>query len=221
MIRLNVLSSQFKRLKPSKQTLVWGSTALVAGSLALYLMACNRTEEGQPATAQQQDSLSAPSGVDPSAQDISDAMLTCSYNGDEWTAASDKSNRSINPILNAELRKVDGKDALFLTGWRVRNKEVTSISIFLNNFNGTGEYQLNNGDPGRATFSKEFVGTQGKAKSIFYPTDKEHTGTLAITSFDTSTHKVAGTFSFEPNSKQESTSIKDGTFHLKYTEEKE
>lgn len=209
----------FAGIPLSKRELTLGSTALALGTLALYLAACNRAQD-EPKHEATEQSMTSTEHAMPAAEPSKDDLFTCSLNGSEWKATTDHSNTSISPILNAELRNIDGQQALFLTGWRVQHHEVSSVSMFIKGFHGAGEYSLNDAKPGRATFSKESEGVQGKGISIFYPTDAAHTGTLVVTAFDSTTHRVSGGFSFTPKPGADQTSISNGTFNLTYSVER-
>jgi hypothetical protein len=130
----------------------------------------------------------------------------------DWTPSTDNSNESITEVLTADLTPSD--HALNLTGWRVENGEVSSISLFVEGVTAPGVYSLNAGKPGRATYS-----LRDAKQNHFFPTDSVNIGELKIVELDTAHKVISGNFWFTAKGKSGDAKVSEGEFAVRYRQD--
>jgi hypothetical protein len=130
----------------------------------------------------------------------------------DWSPETDNSNESIGEILTADLSPSD--HSLNLTGWRVKDGEVSSLSLFVEGVTSPGVYSLNHGKPGRATFS-----VRSNNSNLFFPTDSINSGEITITGLDTVSRVISGNFWFSSKGKFNEARVSGGEFAVRYRQD--
>lgn len=117
-------------------------------------------------------------------------IVTCLVDSTPWEAASDKSIAVIEEVVSAEIDEIDGKQAFILTAWNVKSGVASSISIYAEGVESGASIELD-GKSGRATYTSK---PSASAEPVFYKGPDRPHGSLTITSIDTVTKRITGSF---------------------------
>ena len=140
--------------------------------------------------------------------------MTCKVDGTDWSAGGYSSDPTSNSYQY--------QSTLRLVGYKQYNNgnTVDQLTLSTTHFHGAGTYPMTDqmhiiNDPSAIVALGLFVTTGGQNNANNYYSDSTATNTLVITSWDSTTRHIAGTFQFHSQSVVGSKTITNGTFDLK------